>query len=278
MRLAHDYVVASGDGPSRAERDRNPEEFAETMGYREGRFRTREDLLEHARTRWVAELHDVLGELLSRERSILSLGSGYCEHEVPFALAGYRIVATDIVEDALADAGRLFPELTVRRFDVLAPDLQERFDDVLVAGLDFALDDDELRKALLNLRSVLEPGGRVIFVLRYHDNLATRLIDGLMRPAIAHATRVRARLSGRRLAVLRREHGFRRRRSEVRRLAAETGYRVGRVRHAAFALELERIDLHRRLPALYRLAQRVDRRLAVFNSATVFELLTENPR
>ena len=269
MRLAHDYlVVASPEHRVRATLDRDAEDFAERMGYTAGRFATRDELLAAGEEEWVRELHGALRELLVPERRTLSVGSGYGEHEVQLAVAGYRIVATDIVEQALADAARLFPELETRRFDVLAPDPDERWDDILVASLDYALDDTELELALRNCRSLLAPGGRVILVHRYRDTPGTWLIDRVLVPAVAVASRVKTRAR-----IVRREHGYRRTGRELLDLTDRSGLRVARVRSAGYGMELTRVDLHRRAPAVYRLLQRADRRLRIFNNATVFELI-----
>jgi SAM-dependent methyltransferase len=278
MRLAHDYVVAKAEDSIRDTLDQSPAEFAERMGYEAGRFVTREELLAAADEDWVRELHAVLRELLEPARRTLSVGSGFCEHEVQLALAGYRIVASDIVDDAMMDATRLFPELETRHFDVFDPDPDERWDDVLVASLDYAFDDEQLERALRNLRAVLAPGGRLILVHRYQDTLGTRLIDRVLSPALAAAMRTKARVTRSGLRIVRRKHGFRRTRRELRALARRSGFRVGRIRSAGFAVELTRVDVHRRAPALYRLARRLDRRMRMFNVATVLELVPEERR
>lgn len=273
MRLAHDYVVADAGQELRRGLDRSADEFAERMAYREGRFATREELIAAASEAWIQELHAALRELLDPRRRTLSIGSGYGEHDVLLALAGYRVVASDIVVEALADAARLFPELEVRPFDIFEPDAGERWDDVLIAALDYAFDDADFERALRNARAILRPGGRVILVHRYRDTPGTWLIDRLLLPALALLMTAKARVTGSGTQVVRREHGFRRSGREMRALVWRCGFRIGRVRSAGFAVELMRIDVHRRAPALYRLAQRADRRLRLFNNATVLELI-----
>ena len=273
MRLAYDYVVTTGDRDVRATLDRTADQFADRMGYRAGRFATREELLAESGADWARELHAVLRELLNPARRTLSVGSGYCEHEAQLATAGYRIVASDIVPDAMTDAARLFPELETRVFDVLDPAPDERWDDVLIASLDYALDDEQLALALRNVRKILAPGGRLIFVHRYQDTLGTRLVDCVLSPALALATSTKARMSGSGLQIVRREHGFRRTRRELRQLAGRSGLNTSRIRFAGFAVELTRIDVHRRAPAVYRIARRLDRRMKIFNVATVLELI-----
>ena len=156
------------------------------------------------------------------------------------------------------------------RFDVLDPDRSRRYDDVLAAAMESVFDDDQLRRVLENLRSLLEPGGPLIIGLRYHDNLATRVIDtGALLPLVALVGRLKR---GPRLQ--RREHGFRRRRRELVALAESCGFTLGRVRHAGFALELTRLGLQQRAPRLFERIRRADRRWRVFNNVTVFEFLT----
>ena len=275
MRLAHDYVVAVPGEEVRGTLDRDADEFGERMGYRAGSFATREDLLAEADEDWARELHALLRELLVPTHRTLSVGSGFCEHEAALAVAGYRMVASDIVEEAMVDAARLFPELETRRYDVLAPDGDETWDDVLIASLDYALDDPQLERALRNSRAALAPGGRVVFVHRYQDTLGTKLIDRVLAPLLALMMRAKARATRSEVRIVRREHGFRRTRRELRSLARRSGFRVGRVGYAGYAVELTRIDVHRRAPALYRLARRADRRIKTFTIATVLELMPD---
>jgi len=242
------------------------------MGYGRRRYGSAEEFLGAHASAWVAELHQVLAELLDRARTVLSIGSGECEHELPFVLDGYQILATDLVESA-QETQRLFPVLRFSRFDVFHPAPIGRFDDVLVTGLDFYFSDREFAILLCNIRSLLNPGGRLIFTLRYRDNLGTWLIDRLGIPLCCVLLRGIDRVTKQTSVHMLKPHGFRRSLTEIRQAAMAAGFRIGRIRHAGFGVELTRIYLHR-LPALYRLAAAIDRRLHVFNNATVFELLT----
>ena len=270
MRLAHSYVDAAD---ARAEQETLPAgagEFATHMGYARDAAPTREAFLAAADERWMVELRDALAELLARDRSVLSVGSGRGEHEVSLHLAGFDIVASDVIEGTLDDAVRLFPGLRAIRFDVLAPDIDAAYDDLLATGIDYALDDAQLRTLFATARRVTRPGGRVILVHRYPDTVATRAIDRIGLPAWAGARNLYHRARGDGARVVRREHGWRRSGAEIRALARECGFRPGRVRHAAYAMELARLPA----PSMaMRAAVHVDRRLHVVNSATVYELL-----
>ena len=97
-----------------------------------------------------------------------------------------------------------------------------------------------------------------------------RQIDGTLY-GIWIASRLRRRGARReRPYLVRREHGYRRTRSEIRAHIERAGYRVGRVRYAAFGLVLARLPLP---GGLLRLAAQLDRRFRVLNSATIFECL-----
>ena len=269
MRLAYDYVDLPAQAEAATSMPASEREFGESLGYAELRFSSREEFLAYARQPWIEDLRVVLREFLEPGRSVLSVGSGKGEHEVPLFLDGYDITASDIVEEALEDAQRLFPGFEAIRFDVLRPDTDRRWDDVLATGIDYALDDAQLGAFLRAARELLNPGGRVIWVHRYNDNLGTRAIDRVLLPAWARFRGARYRRRGEPVRVVKREHGYRRRRRELQTLAESSGYRVGRVAHACFGLELERVPIPR---GLLRLFRRADRRLHVFNSATVFEL------
>jgi len=251
--------------------DRTPEEFARTMGY--GRsYESAAQFLQLHTHDWIQELHQVFRELLERDRAVLSIGSGECEHEIPFVLEGYDILSTDVVASA-TESQRLFPSLRFELFDALNPTPIGRFDDVLVGGLDFYFADPEFSRLLANIRSLLRPGGRLLFTLRYRDNLATWLIDRVGIPATCWLLRLAASVRGTGSRWTLKPHGYRRSIREVVDAASRHGFRLGRLRHAGFGVELTRVQLDR-IPALYRLARAIDRRLHIFNNAVVFEFLT----
>jgi len=263
--------VPIGQGDGRDVIDANPAEFAETMGYGTRRYESRTDFFAFHSGTWVLELRVALAELLDRHRSVLSLGSGECEHEVPFVLQGYDILASDVV-DTGTSTRLLFPELHFQVFDILNPHPIGTFDDVLITGLDFYFADDEFSRVIGNVRALLRPGGRMLLTLRYRDNAATWLIDRVGIPAICTLARVAGMtgLTRRRWALKR--HGYRRSMQEIRLMAERHGFRIGRVRHAGFGVELSRVYVDR-IPQLYSLLREVDRRLHVFNNAIVFECL-----
>ena len=253
MRLGHSYVEV---GDARAAQTALPagrEQLATHMSYEREVFASREAFLAAANERWIAELRGVLRELLEPGRAVLSIGSGRGEHEVPLHLEGYDIVASELVDGALDDARRLFPGFRAIAFDVLAPSLDSTYDDLLATGIDYVLDDEGLKTLFATGRRITRAGGRVILVHRYRDSLATRVIDGIGLPAWALARNV--------------FHGLR---AEIRALAEAGGFRTGRIRHAAFGMELARLPVP--APVLHAVA-RADRRLHVLSSATVFEFL-----
>src|SRR5437763_16203854 len=100
MRPGHKSVAVTAGANVRTSVDRTAAEFAATAGYGGRAYATRDDFLRVLATPWIAEFHEALGELLEPTRSVLSTGSGECEHEIPFVLAGYRIVASDIAPQA----------------------------------------------------------------------------------------------------------------------------------------------------------------------------------
>lgn len=230
------------------------------------RFTTREEFLKGFRSPWMLELRAVLRELLDKDRRTFSVGAGECEHEVALAQEGYRLEGSDYLPEALEPVRRLFPEFPCRTFDVFHPEPVE-CDDVLVTGMDAYFDDAELLRVLSNLKGLLPPGGRLIFVLRCHDTWFTRFCDRLAFPALAFLFN---RLRGGGWGLSRR--GYRRTPGELRRLAEQAGFRVGSVRWAGFGVELTRLYLDRLVPM--GLMRAVDRRLGWFRNMTVFELLT----
>lgn len=181
-------------------------------------------------------------------------------------LAGFNVVASDIVDHTLDEARRLFPELQTRYFDVLHPSGDEMYDDVLIAALDYALDDAQLESALANVCRYMRPGGRVVLVLRYRSTPAMWLIDRALLPAWAALRRRRGH------PLRRRPQRYRRSVREVLALAQRSGYRANVAGHAGYAAELARIWLDLKAPRLYDLARRMNERVPMLNTATVLVL------
>jgi len=252
--------------------DATPSEFAETMAYGSREYRSPAEFLAAHEAAWISDLQAVLRELLDPKRSVLSVGSGECEHEVPLVLAGYDIIASDVVDSA-GEARRLFPGLRFEIFDALHPRKLGPFDDVLVAGLDFYFDDDAFSRVVGNLRSQLRASGRLIFTLRYRNNAATWAIDTLGIPATCLALGVAGRIGLTRKRYVMKQHGYRRSIAEIIRVVSRHGFTVGRVRHAGFGQELTRVHLQRLAPPVFAALRAADRRLRVFNNAVVFEFL-----
>lgn len=257
MRIGHKYI-----SEARESIDSDVGQYAATMGYEPGRFTTPEDFLRAHDQRWVHEIHNALCELLDRGRTVLSIGSGEGEHDVLLHLAGYDVIATDVVPGVLDDAARLFPGFRTARLDAFSDD-EIACDDVLATGMEFYFDDAGLSRLMRAVRRRLEPGGRFVIVQRYRDTPGAWAVDRIALPLSAGLRRVR----GERLT--RKAHGYRRSIADIERVAAGARFRIGRVRHAAFAMELERV-----LPAP-GFVVRADRRAHLLNSAVAIELLAE---
>lgn len=274
MRKGHKYIEVDWGEPARRSIDSSVAEFASGMGYAKLEFKDPEAFLAHFRQPWVLELHDALRSLLSPGRAVIGIGSGSGEHELLLSLAGYDVTASDVVDPAFAPARDLFPGFRAIHLDIFDPPQDQLYDDVLVAGLDSYFDAERAQAIFVNAKQLLRPEGRLIFTLRYHDNSATRLIDTLLLPTSAALRRLHLRLTGSDLTVVKKEHGYRRTRSEIILLGMGAGYRIGRIRHAGFAFEMSRIGLDRRTPRVYELLRKIDRRFNVLNNATVFEFLS----
>ncbi|MEA2494994.1 MAG: Methyltransferase domain [Thermoleophilaceae bacterium] len=240
-------------------------------GYSGALPETREQFEAHLRQRWIAELHTALTSVLSPDRRVLSIGAGMGEHELLLQRRGFDVVASDVDPTVLEPATKLYPELKTAVIDILESAGDGSYDDVLVTGLDYALDDAQLRAAFQNAKTFLTGDGRVIFVHRFNDNFATRLIDVLLAPTAARLQNWRATRSGATAPLQRVRHGIRRSRREIIELAAAEGWRPRSRTYAGFGVELDRIALEVHVPRLYRAVGRADRRLHVLTLATVFE-------
>lgn len=203
----------------------------------------------------------------------MSIGSGECEHEVPFFLAGYQIIGSDIAAEALGPVRALFPGFRTILFDILGPAQYIECEDVPITGLDYCCDRAMLDTVFRNVHALLKPGGRFLFTLRHNANVLTLLIDYLGMPLLWLALTLYhlARRSGYRYRLM--WHGYRRSRRAIATLGARHGFRLGRVCCAGFGVELTRLGVHRLWPAFYRGARRLDRRLHWLHNATVFEFV-----
>jgi SAM-dependent methyltransferase len=266
MRRAHKYLSVPAGSATVGGIPTSAEEFANSIGYR---HLSGDELLASARLPWVTELHETLTELLSSDRTVLSLGSGQGEHELLLFLDGYDVTASDLIPGALEDARLAFPGFKTRVLDALDPPTDELYDDVLATGLDYALNEAQLQELLAGTRRLLRPGGRFILVLRFHDNLVSRILDDVLVPIVGLLSGLVHWLRRDGLVTVRREHGYRRTRDEIHRHAEAAGYEVASVCYSCFALELARIPTPK---LLLRIAHPLDRRLHAFNSATIFEL------
>ncbi len=145
---------------------------------------------------------------------------------------------------------------------------------MLITGLDFYFEDARAARIFTNVRSLLRPRGRLIFTLRYRDSFVTSMIDRIGIPCLCAVSNLVEYVRRRRYRHGLKLHGYRRSETDIINLAQQAGFRVGRIRHAAFGCELMRLKLEVIAPALYRIVRRADRRLHWFSSATVFEFLT----
>lgn len=111
----------------------------------------------------------------------------------------------------------------------------------------------EAREIFNNTRALLKERGRLIFALRYRDNVFTWRIDALGLPlyaAFKNFTATLRRKSGRYKLKF---HGYRRSKSEIVAMAQKAGYRFGRA---------------------YQMLRRLDARLGWLNNIVIFEFLT----
>lgn len=273
-RVGHKFVP-QGEGPPRRDRiDAGPGEFGETMGYGSlDGFGSRDHFLKvHCSAPWIVETRGAVASLLRKERPVLAVGSGIGEHVVPLVLEGFDVTASDIIPGVLDRTRALFPALKTRTVDVFRGDLRPgEYADVLDEGLLSYYDDDRASELFACLSGALAPGGRLLTVHRYNDNACTWAIDSLLLPGEAFLKNAAGRCgsSGRRF--VRKAHGHRRSRGEVKALARAAGLRPKRVRHAGFGMELSRSAVLSRIPGLPSTARLCDRALRLFNNVTVFE-------
>jgi cyclopropane fatty-acyl-phospholipid synthase-like methyltransferase len=105
--------------------------------------------------------------------SVLDAGCGTGENALYFASRGHKVTGIDFLEEPIRRARRKASErgLTATFFvmDALAlKDLPEAFDSVIDSGLFHVFSDEDRRRYVEGLASVLKPGGR-LFLLCFSD-------------------------------------------------------------------------------------------------------------
>jgi len=290
MRIGHKYIRVEQGKAWRRRIDCTCSDFSDTLGYEtQARSLTsREAFLDRFSAKWILELHEALLLLLDRNRRILGVGSGFCEHEVLLHEAGFDVVGSDVLSSVLIPAQKNFAGFRAIQLDVFAHNIESVYDDVLITGMDCYYDDPELLRVFESCKSLLIGGGdsnqnlpqrqqrqlkRLIFTLRYHDNLATYLMDRLIMPVEALILNIRSKLKQSEHRLCRKTHGYRRKRREVIRLARQCGFELGRVAYAGFGMELTRSHFLPRMPFFMSACSHLDRQLRLMNIATVFEFI-----
>ena len=105
--------------------------------------------------------------------SILDAGCGTGENALFFATQGHKVTGIDFLEEPVARARRKATErglsATFFVMDALAlKDLPEVFDNAIDSGLFHVFNDDDRRRYVEGLATVLKPGGR-LFLLCFSD-------------------------------------------------------------------------------------------------------------
>jgi cyclopropane fatty-acyl-phospholipid synthase-like methyltransferase len=105
--------------------------------------------------------------------SVLDAGCGTGENALFFASRGHKVTGIDLLEEPIQRAKRKASErglsATFLVMDALAlKDLPEVFDTVIDSGLFHVFSDDDRKRYVEGLASVLKPGGR-LFLLCFSD-------------------------------------------------------------------------------------------------------------
>jgi SAM-dependent methyltransferase len=105
--------------------------------------------------------------------SVLDAGCGTGENALFFAGRGCRVTGIDFIEEAINRArqkasGRGLPATFLVKDALTLKDWSERFDNVIDSGLFHVFSDEDRRRYVEGLATVLRPGGR-LFLLCFSD-------------------------------------------------------------------------------------------------------------
>jgi len=276
MRIGYKYHVVKYDTAIKTSIAATPEEhFSENQYGRRDSFRSQEEFLKSELfSTWVLEAHESYKRALKDAGRILSIGSGIGEHDVLLHLAGYEIVSTDLIPGVNRNAQSLFPNMAFGVLDILDRNSVDGFrcDAILITGLDFALDDREADRMVENVTHLLKRSRhrlpKLVFTLRYRDNMLTRCIDRIVLPLEA---RLRLWKKGKGYKIVRKVHGYRRSPAEILQLACRHGLRLRHVYYAGMGMEFTRSALLQRIPPVTVLLRRLDRIFHVASNCVIFE-------
>jgi hypothetical protein len=233
-------------------------EFIETLGYDNVStgYKNQKDFESTwCSANWIVDIRKELESILQKERKTLSLGSGRCEHEIPFIKKRYDITCSDIVMQPMKKTKQLYKDLQYRFFDILEPSFDIIYDDILITGLFYAFDDRRLIQASTNIYKLLKShNSRFILIHRAKDSLFTRFIDNIVLPTESHIFAFVRNLIKHLLkkkdiitdvSVVKRHHGYRRSEREIIELVTSCGFSLSQVIHTAHENEIERSKILR---------------------------------
>jgi len=278
MRIGYKYIWVRPGNDVNLDIPSDIETFEKRVGYsllHKG-FGSKEDFLE-TYCSWQPtsglnrrELNQVLELMLSKNDKILSIGSGIGEHDVLLHLSGFRIVASDIIPGVLERTRKVFPDLETMTFDILNPKSSLKYDCILNTGMDFYY--KEVTSIFSNCNRLLNSSGKLVFVLRYRDNLFTRFMDDFVLPLDARIINLTLAVRRSNLRLLRRKHGYRRSVSEILELGNMTGFELQKIGYAGYGVEAmgSIILTHIHIPFLSKILAILDKKIHMMNSATVF--------
>ena len=151
MRVGHTYVSSSKSRSCAHQPRRQRRRLRGDDGLRGFSFQTREEFLAYCDEPWRLEVHAALADLLERERTVLSVGAGSASTSCRYT----STATTSSRRTFLATpwrADEALPGVSHHAVDVFAPTARRRYDDVLAAAMESVFDDDDLRRAIINLR------------------------------------------------------------------------------------------------------------------------------
>lgn len=253
--------------------DHEVAEFAETMGYQDLAYLTRDQFLKkNCSHRWISELHHAYDKALSKEHLTIGIGSGYGEHELLLHLEGYPILASDIIPGLSSQLSTLFPEFQGLTIDIFTDDISEKLKetnknlgadfDLLVSGLDSYFDSDTTQVLFNNLARNLDNGRILVFTLRYPDSVSRRMIEFCLysEALVTHL------LWGK--GIIQKHHGYRKTVKEIIDYADKAGLRIITIEPVMLGCECSR---NRILNYFQGLCILIDRLIPLFNCAYVLK-------
>lgn len=191
----------------------------------------------------------ILKSAIPQNSKILSLASGRPVIEALMSELGYEVTCSDLeVFREFEKVKNLFPDLEYRKLDVVVDEIPAGYTTILALGLLYLFDEATLRQFFRKVAEGVAPGGLVVVDSAISpDTMTSYIIHDVLLRSEAYLKKFYYQLQGRKAVVKKVTYGFRKRHSEIFRIANEVGLAHFQTFSTGVSIELNRSYILRTL-------------------------------